>query len=74
LETNNKNKAKPSTNNSKPSHPSHTKNSNLSKILLESRDLIKKQKMKKSKKNNTKSKLNKGTKILNKSDLFKRKK
>ena len=46
LETNNKNKAKPSTNNSKPSHPSHTKNSNLSKILLESRDLIKKQKMK----------------------------
>ena len=46
LETNNKNKVKPSTNNSKPSHPSHTKNSNLSKILLESRDLIKKQKMK----------------------------
>ena len=31
-------------------------------------------KIKKSKKNNTKSKLNKGTKILNKSDLFKRKK
>ena len=46
LETNNKNKIKQSTNNSKPSHPSHTKNSNLSKILLESRDLIKKQKMK----------------------------
>ena len=49
-------------------------NSNKEKNKITNNEFNKIKKIKKSKKNNTKSKLNKGTKILNKSDLFKRKK
>ena len=48
--------------------------SNKEKNKITNNEFNKIKKIKKSKKNNMKSKLNKGTKILNKSDLFKRKK